>query len=289
MYCFEIIRPTVQEKTTKKEPEIKKATEETQVKIVPSEKKAVVEKKIEKPVVKDEKKDEDELFYEAIEKYQLPKYRESRKLLEEAIKKRPGLAKNSVVQGMLADTYLYEGNFKMAAAKYSEAIKLGLNSRDIYYNRGVANLKSGNNLQGLKDLLKSGYRDPDAWFWMGYAYHALKDEINADKAFTKVIEGGNNNNLGKAYFQRGIIHEDKGQLNEAQSDLEKAYKQKDTTPAMKDDIEERLSKIVKRRIEKGEYKIQKHEKYEKPKPKFKKPGLFEQIIEYKSEEYIDPT
>jgi tetratricopeptide (TPR) repeat protein len=104
----------------------------------------------------------------------------------------------------------------------TNAVAVSVNAAD-YFNRGVANLRSGRNSEAAADLTKAIELNPrltEAYLNRGIAYSGLGQHSQAISDSTKAIELDPKDD--RLYGQRGLFYVNAGKFVEAKRDLEKA-------------------------------------------------------------------
>ena len=99
------------------------------------------------------------------------------------------------------------GDDEKAIKNYTEAIRLGPNFADAYYNRGNAYRRRGENDKAISDYTEAIRLDPNfanAYYNRGSAYRKKDDSRNAIIDYTEAIRL--DPNYAKAFFNRGNIY-----------------------------------------------------------------------------------
>jgi len=138
--------------------------------------------------------------------YEMGKYDEGQKQLEEFIQKSGESKVNSDDHEYLAKFYRKSGNNLRAAESYKKAFVLDSTKTDLIDSSAVLyyaakDFKTANDLY----LIKTGLKEANAQDWSNVAdtYTKMNDLANADKAYTKVCEMKPNITFG--YKMRGRV------------------------------------------------------------------------------------
>ncbi len=110
---------------------------------------------------------------------------------------------------------------------YNKAVRSNPEDTAAYYNRGVAQAKSGNYKKAIADSTKAIELKPDyamAYINRGFSYDELENYQQAIKDYTKAIEL--KPDLAEAYNLRGIVYARLGNEQRAIGDCSKAVELK---------------------------------------------------------------
>lgn len=155
-----------------------------------------------------------------------------------AIEKKSNYAPSYYGRGL---AYYYMDKYDLALDDFARAISYDAKYHQAFYSAGLCYTKLGkysnaiNNLEGAIELFGSS---PDYYYALGNAYQFDEKYEKALASYSKAIEI--NPNYGLAFYGRGVMNKQLGNLNPAIEDLEKyIYLQEN-----KDGLEQEARRLI---------------------------------------------
>ena len=121
--------------------------------------------------------------------------------------------------------YENRGEYDLAIADYTEAVKLGSENVERYVSRGIAYRLKGDFDNAIKDFNKAinlNSNDFHTYNHRGIVYKRKGESDKAINDFSKAIDLNPDDNYGGPYFNRGIIYHSEGEIEKAIDDYSKS-------------------------------------------------------------------